>query len=86
MMTATGKKWTIYYFTGFSASTTNQKNVKSAVSALNSTSNAFGNVASSGRLDSVENGIDESLKLKALAEEEAAMNQFKVRQICSRLT
>ncbi|XP_066154902.1 phosphatidylinositol-binding clathrin assembly protein LAP-like isoform X1 [Euwallacea fornicatus] len=59
-----------------STSTNNLKNVKSGVTALNSTSNAFGNVASSGRLDSV-NGIDESLKMKVLAEEEAAMNQFK---------
>lgn len=60
-----------------SSSSSNQKNVKSGVTALNSTSNAFGNVASSGRLDAV-NGIDENLKLKVLAEEEAAMNQFKV--------
>ncbi|XP_060534959.1 phosphatidylinositol-binding clathrin assembly protein LAP isoform X2 [Cylas formicarius] len=55
---------------------TNQKNVKSGVSALNTTGTAFGNVAASARFDSV-NGIDESLKIKALAEEEAAMNQFK---------
>nr|CAH7714945.1 unnamed protein product [Callosobruchus chinensis] len=49
-----------------SSSTSNQKNVKSGVTALSSTSNAFGN------------GIDENLKLQILAEEEAAMNQFKV--------
>ncbi|XP_030768151.1 phosphatidylinositol-binding clathrin assembly protein LAP isoform X2 [Sitophilus oryzae] len=59
-----------------SSNTSNQKNVKSGVSALNSTSNAFGNVASNSKFDSL-NGIDENLKLKALAEEEAAMNQFK---------
>ncbi|XP_050300728.1 phosphatidylinositol-binding clathrin assembly protein LAP isoform X2 [Anthonomus grandis grandis] len=59
------------------SSTNNQKNIKSGVTALNSTSNAFGNVASSGRLDSVNASIDENLKLKVLAEEEAAMNQFK---------
>uniref|UniRef100_A0AAR5PZC3 ENTH domain-containing protein n=1 Tax=Dendroctonus ponderosae TaxID=77166 RepID=A0AAR5PZC3_DENPD len=57
-------------------SNNNQKSVKSGVSVLNSTSNAFGTIASSGRLDAV-NGIDENLKLKVLAEEEAAMNQFK---------
>ncbi|CAG9769882.1 unnamed protein product [Ceutorhynchus assimilis] len=59
-----------------SSNSSNQKNVKSGVTALNSTSNAFGSIASSGRLDSV-NGIDENLKLKVLAEEEAAMSQFK---------
>lgn len=57
----------------------NQKNVKSGVSALSSTSNAFGNVAANGRFDTPSNGIDESLKLQVLAEEEAAMNQFKVK-------
>lgn len=55
----------------------NQKNVKSGVSALSSTSNAFGNVVANGRFDAPANGIDESLKLQVLAEEEAAMNQFK---------
>lgn len=54
----------------------NQKNVRSGVSALSTTSNAFG--IANGRLDSQINGIDESLKQQALAEEEAAMNQFKV--------
>jgi hypothetical protein len=61
----------------------NQKNVKSGVSALSSTSNAFGNVVANGRFDTPANGIDENLKLQALAEEEAAMNQFKV---CSMFT
>lgn len=42
------------------------------MSVLSSTSNAFGNAVSNG------NGIDENLKLQILAEEEAAMNQFKV--------
>ena len=51
--------------------------MKSGVTALNSTSNAFGTIASSARFDS-DNGIDENLKLKVLAEEEAAMSQFKV--------
>ncbi|KAL1517506.1 hypothetical protein ABEB36_001262 [Hypothenemus hampei] len=59
-----------------SSNSNNQKNVRSGVSVLNTTSNAFGNVASSGRLDAT-NGIDENLKIKVLAEEEAAMNQFK---------
>ncbi|XP_063919826.1 phosphatidylinositol-binding clathrin assembly protein LAP-like [Zophobas morio] len=58
-------------------STSNQKNVKSGVTALSSTSNAFGNVVANGRFDTPSNGIDESLKLQVLAEEEAAMNQFK---------
>lgn len=56
----------------------NQKNVKSGVSALSSTSNAFGIAVANGRMDSPGNGIDENLKLQVLAEEEAAMNQFKV--------
>ncbi|XP_071053271.1 phosphatidylinositol-binding clathrin assembly protein LAP-like isoform X2 [Onthophagus taurus] len=54
--------------------TSNQKNVRSGVSALSSTSSSFG--AANGRLDSHGNGIDESLKLKALQEEEEAINQF----------
>lgn len=54
-----------------------QKNVKSGVTALSSTSSAFGTVANS-KFDNLSNGIDENLKLQALAEEEAAMNQFKV--------
>ncbi|KAF7268577.1 hypothetical protein GWI33_018328 [Rhynchophorus ferrugineus] len=58
------------------SSSSNQKNVKSGVTALSSTSNAFGTAASSSKFDSL-NGIDENLKQKALAEEEAAMNQFK---------
>ncbi|XP_044269797.1 phosphatidylinositol-binding clathrin assembly protein LAP-like isoform X1 [Tribolium madens] len=63
--------------TNSSQSTSNQKNVKSGVSALSSTSNAFGNVVANGRFDTPANGIDENLKLQILAEEEAAMNQFK---------
>lgn len=50
----------------------NQKNVKSGVSALSSTSTAFGSAASNAQ-------IDESLKQQAVAEEEAAMNQFKAK-------
>lgn len=48
------------------------------MSALSSTSNAFGTVVANGRLDSHTNGIDEQIKQQVLAEEEAAMNQFKV--------
>jgi hypothetical protein len=48
------------------------------VSALSSTSTAFGTAAANARLDSHTNGIDESLKQQVLAEEEAAMNQYKV--------
>ncbi|KAJ8967833.1 hypothetical protein NQ317_005867 [Molorchus minor] len=62
--------------TSQSQSSNNQKNVKSGVSALSTTSNAFGNVVANGRFD---NGIDENLKLQILAEEEAAMNQFKAK-------
>ncbi|KAF2903215.1 hypothetical protein ILUMI_02972 [Ignelater luminosus] len=40
-------------------------------------SNAFGTVVANGRLDSHTNGIDEQVKQQVLAEEEAAMNQFK---------
>lgn len=55
----------------------NQKNVKSAVTALSSTSSAFGTAAASSKFDAT-NGIDEQLKAQALADEEAAMNQYKV--------
>lgn len=55
----------------------NQKNVKSAVSALSSTSTSFGTAAASSKFDTT-NGIDEQLKAQALADEEAAMNQYKV--------
>ncbi|KAK7872526.1 hypothetical protein R5R35_013764 [Gryllus longicercus] len=59
----------------------NRTNVKSGVSALSSTSTAFGTAANNTRLDSHtgSNGIDESLKQQALAEEEAAMNQYKAK-------
>lgn len=57
----------------------NRTNVKSGVSALSSTSTAFGTAASNNRLDHAGNGhIDEALRQQALAEEEAAMNQYKV--------
>ena len=49
--------------------------------ALSSTSSSFGNAAASTRLDNQPNGalfIDDTLKQQALAEEEAAMNQYKV--------
>lgn len=57
----------------------NRTNVKSGVSALSSTSTAFGTAAANTRLDSHTNGIDESLKQQVLAEEEAAMNQYKAK-------
>lgn len=57
----------------------NQKNVKSGVTALSSTSSSFGTAAASTKFDNPTNGsIDEGLKAQALAEEEAAMNQYKV--------
>ncbi|XP_075984839.1 phosphatidylinositol-binding clathrin assembly protein lap [Anticarsia gemmatalis] len=61
-----------------------QKNVASVMGALSSTSSSFGNAAASTRLDNPPNGasplfIDDTLKQQALAEEEAAMNQYKVR-------
>lgn len=51
--------------------------------ALSSTSSSFGNAAASTRLDNQPaNGsnlfIDDSLKQQVLAEEEAAMTQYKV--------
>ncbi|XP_065094230.1 phosphatidylinositol-binding clathrin assembly protein LAP-like isoform X2 [Ochlerotatus camptorhynchus] len=56
----------------------NQKNVKSGVTALSSTSSSFGTAAASTKFDNPTNGnIDENLKAQALAEEEAAMNQYK---------
>ncbi|XP_037812400.1 phosphatidylinositol-binding clathrin assembly protein LAP-like isoform X22 [Lucilia sericata] len=63
-------------------SASNQKNVKSAVSALSSTSSSFGTAAASSKFDTT-NGIDEQLKAQALAEEEAAMNQYKQHKVSS---
>lgn len=63
-----------YWFEHFYS---NQKNVKSAVTALSSTSSSFGTAAASSKFDTT-NGIDEQLKAQVLAEEEAAMNQYKV--------
>lgn len=63
-------KWHVY---------SNQKNVKSAVSALSSTSSSFGTAAASTRFDAHTNGIDDAVKAQALAEEEAVMNQYRVR-------
>ncbi|XP_054016040.1 phosphatidylinositol-binding clathrin assembly protein LAP isoform X4 [Hylaeus anthracinus] len=61
-------------------SASNRTNVKSGVSALSSTSTAFGTAASNNRLDHPENGhIDEVMRQRALAEEEAAMNQYKAK-------
>ncbi|XP_018050821.1 PREDICTED: phosphatidylinositol-binding clathrin assembly protein isoform X2 [Atta colombica] len=61
-------------------SASNRTNVKSGVSALSSTSNAFGTAASNARLEQTGNGhIDEALRQQALAEEEAAMNQYKAK-------
>lgn len=45
--------------------------MKSGVNALNCTSSAFGTVVQTA-------DHEESLRLQALAEEEAAMNQYKV--------
>ncbi|XP_076639464.1 phosphatidylinositol-binding clathrin assembly protein lap isoform X12 [Colletes latitarsis] len=60
-------------------SASNRTNVKSGVSALSSTSTAFG-TAASNNLDHTGNGhIDEALRQQALAEEEAAMNQYKAK-------
>ncbi|XP_063709443.1 phosphatidylinositol-binding clathrin assembly protein LAP isoform X3 [Culicoides brevitarsis] len=61
------------------SASSNQKNVKSGVNALSSTSSSFGTAAASAKYDSHSNGvnIDDALKAQALAEEEAAMNQYK---------
>ncbi|XP_054088819.1 phosphatidylinositol-binding clathrin assembly protein LAP isoform X8 [Zeugodacus cucurbitae] len=63
-------------------SASNQKNVKSAVTALSSTSSSFGTAAASSKFDTT-NGIDEQLKAQVLAEEEAAMNQYKQSKVSS---
>ncbi|XP_011498205.1 PREDICTED: phosphatidylinositol-binding clathrin assembly protein LAP isoform X7 [Ceratosolen solmsi marchali] len=61
-------------------SASNRTNVKSGVSALYSTSTAFGTAASNQRLENTGNGhIDEALRQQALAEEEAVMNQYKAK-------
>ena len=46
--------------------------VKSGVSALSSTSTSFGSAAQQAE------GVEESLRQQALAEEEAAINHYKV--------
>lgn len=54
-------------------------NVKSGVSVLSSTSTAFGTAASNANLGNTGNGhIDDAVRQQALADEEAAMNQYKV--------
>ncbi|XP_067615307.1 phosphatidylinositol-binding clathrin assembly protein LAP isoform X12 [Eurosta solidaginis] len=63
-------------------SASNQRNVKSAVTALSSTSSSFGTAAASSKFDTT-NGIDEQLKAQVLAEEEAAMNQYKQSKVSS---
>ncbi|KAJ8678711.1 hypothetical protein QAD02_014498, partial [Eretmocerus hayati] len=61
-------------------SASNRTNVKSGVSALSSTSTAFGTAASNQRLENTGNGhIDDALRQQALAEEEAMMNQYKAK-------
>ncbi|XP_071569512.1 phosphatidylinositol-binding clathrin assembly protein LAP isoform X20 [Temnothorax nylanderi] len=62
------------------SASSHRTNVKSGVSALSSTSTAFGTAASNARLEQTGNGhIDEALRQQALAEEEAAMNQYKAK-------
>ncbi|XP_011498204.1 PREDICTED: phosphatidylinositol-binding clathrin assembly protein LAP isoform X6 [Ceratosolen solmsi marchali] len=62
------------------SASSNRTNVKSGVSALYSTSTAFGTAASNQRLENTGNGhIDEALRQQALAEEEAVMNQYKAK-------
>ncbi|XP_037027449.1 phosphatidylinositol-binding clathrin assembly protein LAP isoform X17 [Bradysia coprophila] len=48
-----------------------------------SSSSSFGTAAASTRFDNHANGIDESLKAQALAEEEAAMNQYRQTKLTS---
>ncbi|XP_013147597.1 PREDICTED: phosphatidylinositol-binding clathrin assembly protein LAP isoform X5 [Papilio polytes] len=56
-----------------------QKNVASVMGALSSTSSSFGHAAASSRLDTNASLlIDDSLRQQALAEEEAAMTQYKM--------
>ena len=67
------------YPSPYNCPSSNRTNVKSGVSALSSTSTAFGTAASNQRLEHTGNGhIDEALRQQALAEEEAVMNQYKV--------
>lgn len=56
----------------------NQRNIKSGVSALSSTSSSFGTAAASTRFENNSNGIDDAVRAQALAEEEAILNQYKV--------
>ncbi|XP_064086795.1 phosphatidylinositol-binding clathrin assembly protein LAP-like isoform X20 [Macrobrachium nipponense] len=72
-----------------SASTNSSKvNIKSAVSALNSTSVSFGTASSNGRMgDTIatgeESSLDENIKRAVLAEEEAMYEKLKVVMIPS---
>ncbi|XP_074114924.1 phosphatidylinositol-binding clathrin assembly protein lap isoform X10 [Cotesia typhae] len=61
-------------------SANNRTNVKTGVSALSSTSTAFGTAANNTNLDQSGSGqIDEALRQQALAEEEAVLNQYKAK-------
>ncbi|XP_055378104.1 phosphatidylinositol-binding clathrin assembly protein LAP isoform X24 [Condylostylus longicornis] len=53
------------------------RKLSAANTPTQSASSSFGTAVASNKFDSSANGIDESIKAQALAEEEAAMNQYK---------
>ncbi|XP_065369137.1 phosphatidylinositol-binding clathrin assembly protein LAP isoform X7 [Calliphora vicina] len=58
------------------------RKVSAANTPTQSASSSFGTAAASSKFDTT-NGIDEQLKAQALAEEEAAMNQYKQHKVSS---
>ncbi|KAM7359898.1 phosphatidylinositol-binding clathrin assembly protein lap isoform 18-T20 [Cochliomyia hominivorax] len=58
------------------------RKVSAANTPTQSASSSFGTAAASSKFDAT-NGIDEQLKAQALAEEEAAMNQYKQHKVSS---
>ncbi|XP_065161583.1 phosphatidylinositol-binding clathrin assembly protein LAP-like isoform X3 [Atheta coriaria] len=56
------------------------KKTSGASTPSQNASSSFGTVVANGRIDQHANGLDEHIKLKILAEEEAAMNQFKTKK------
>lgn len=79
LLSIEGKKSTLSNGTAVHQAATNAKNVKSAVTMLSSTSTAFGTAATNSEAEGFgQSVIDEQLRQRALAEEEAVLNQYKV--------
>ncbi|XP_044734602.1 phosphatidylinositol-binding clathrin assembly protein LAP-like isoform X2 [Chrysoperla carnea] len=80
LLSIEGKKSTLSNGTAVHQAATNAKNVKSAVTMLSSTSTAFGTAATNSEAEGFgQSVIDEQLRQRALAEEEAVLNQYKAK-------